>query len=145
MKLKFFLFLILTGLMISCEQTKPTDSPDELKKVLFDFFDGMKNKDFEKMKNATTDDFIIYEDGKVWNNDSLISLMKLYPNSKVDYSFDNFKINIDYSVGNMYYFNHGNFVLNDTIKMEFSWIESATFIKTDNGWKMNFMHSTVKK
>ena len=145
MKAKSILLIVLTGLIISCQQNKPTDSPEELKQVLLDYFDGIKNKDFDKMKEVTTIDFAIYEDGKVWNNDSIISFIKMYPNSKVDYTFDNFKIKVDNSSGNMHYLNHADFILNDTIKMEFNWIESATFIKNDNGWKMDFLHSTVRK
>lgn len=145
MKTKSIFLIVLTGLMISCQQDKPTDSPDELKQVLFDYFDGMKNKDFDKMKEVTTNDFTLYEDGKVWNNDSLISFINTFPEFTVVFTFDKFKINVDNSSGNMHYLNHADFVLNDTIKMEYTWIESATFLKDENGWKMNFLHSTVRK
>jgi hypothetical protein len=112
---------------------------------LFDYFDGIKNKNFDKMNDVTTNDFIIYEDGKVWNNDSLINLIKTFPKFRVNYTFNNFKINVDNLSGSMYYLNHADFVLNDTTKMAYDWIESATFIKGDKGWKMNFLHSTIRK
>ena len=145
MKTKILLLLALTGIMFGCQQNKPTDSPDVLKKVLIDYFDGMKNKDFDKMKSVTTPDFVIFEDGKVWNNDSLINVIKTFPPFKIDYKFDNFNIHIDNSIGNMHYFNHADMVMNDTIKMAYDWIESATFVKDSAGWKMNFLHSTIKK
>ena len=145
MKAKSILLIALIGFMIGCQQDRSTDSQEVIKQKLSDYFDGIATKDFDKMKNVTTADFTIYEDGKIWNNDSIISLIKMYPDSRVDYTFDNFKINVDNSSANMYYLNHADFVLNDTIKMEYNWVESATFVKDDNGWKMNFMHSTTRK
>ena len=145
MKTRGILLIVLTGLMISCQQNKPTDSPEVLKQVLTDYFDGIANKDFDKMKDVTTSDFTLFEDGKIWNNDSIINFIKMFPNSTIDYTFDDFNINVDHSSGNMHYLNHAEFVLNDTVKMQLNWIESATFVKGDKGWKMNFLHSTARK
>ncbi|MEY1638514.1 nuclear transport factor 2 family protein [Tenuifilum osseticum] len=145
MKTQSIFLIILIGLMISCQQNTTKDSPEELKQVLNDYFDGIKNMDFNKMKDVTTDDFTLYEVGKVWNNDSLINFIKTFPPYKIDYKFDNFNIQIDNSIGYMYYFNHADMVINDTINMVFDWIECATFVKKDNEWKMNFLHSSVRK
>ncbi len=145
MKTRNIFLIILTGLIISCQLNTPKDSPEELKQILIDYFDGIKNMDFNKMKEVTTNDFTLYEDGKIWNNDSLINFIKTFPPFKIDYKFDNFNIQIDNSIGNMYYLNHADMVINDTINMTYDWIECATFVKKVNGWKMNFLHSTVKK
>ena len=145
MKTITLLLFVLLGLTTSCQQNKPTDNPENLKQVLFDYFDGIKNKDLNKMNDVTTSDFIIYEDGKVWNNDSLMNFLNTFPKYTADYTFDNFKINVDNVSGSMNYFNHCDFTLNDTTKMTFNWIESATFKKIDGIWKMNFIHSTVRK
>ena len=140
MKTKTLLLFVLIGLMTSCQQNKPTDNPENLKQV-----DGIKNMDLNKMNDVTTSDFILYEDGKVWNNDSLMDFLNTFPKFTADYTFDNFKIDVDNVSGNMYYFNHCDFTLNDTTKLTFNWIESATFKKIDGRWKMNFLHSTVRK
>ena len=55
------------------------------------------------------------------------------------------KVNIDESSGDITYYDHGEFIFNDTIKMKFDWLESATFRKVNGKWKMNFIHSTVRK
>jgi hypothetical protein len=47
------------------------DDPSKLKSVLLDYFDGIKTNDLEKMNLNTTSDFLLFESGKVWNNDSL--------------------------------------------------------------------------
>ncbi len=145
MKARSILWVVLTGMMIACQQNKPADPPEALKQVLFDYFDGIKNQDFDKMREVTTDDFTLYEDGKVWNNDSIINFVKMFPDATIDYTFDHFNVKVDQSSGYMYYQNHADFTMNDTINMKYNWVESAGFIKTDKGWKMSFLHSTVSK
>ena len=61
------------------------------------------------------------------------------------WTFDNIKVNMNESSGDIVYLNHGDFVINDTIKTKVDFLESATFRKVDGKWKMNFLHSTVKK
>ena len=97
------------------------------------------------MNEITTNDFVLYEDGKVWNNDSLIKFLNKFPKLTVEYKFDNLIINVDKTSGDMTYFNHADFVLNDTTKMNLNWIESATFRKIDGNWKINFLHSSIRK
>lgn len=139
------LFLLQLTLLTSCQESNRTDDPEKLKVILLEYFEGIKNSDFEKMKRLTTDDFILYEDGKVFNNDSLFNLIKSFAKFTAQYSFDNFTINVDTRIGNMSYFNHGQFVFNDTTHMTFNWLESAAFIKVGDEWKLQFLHSTVRK
>ena len=126
------------------EEEEPIDSPELLKQVLFDFYDGIKDRDFDKIKEATTSDFILYVDGKALSNDSIISALNSYPPFSVEYSFDNFNIDLEHSLGFMRYFCHADFVFSDTLNVKYDWIESATFAKVDDQWKMNFLHSTTK-
>ena len=137
--------MALFGIVVGCQQKDQSGSPELLKQVLFDFCDGIENKDFDKIKEATTPDFIAYVDGEVWSKDSMISVLNSYPPYSADYSFDNFNIDMDNSLGYMRFFSHADFVFSDTLNVKFDWIESATFVKTDDQWKMNFLHSTTKK
>lgn len=140
------IFLVLVGLLFSaCQQSAKTDDPENLKTVLTEYFNGIKTKDFQKMKDLTTNDFVLFEDGKVFNNDSLFKMINSFPKYTVEYTFDNMKINIDNKIGNMKYFNRGDFVMMDTMHMTYNWLESATFKKVDNTWKLEFLHSTVRK
>lgn len=128
----------------SCYQNKK-DDPEKLKAVLTGYFDAIKTRDFQKMKDLTTKDFVLFEDGKIFNNDSLINLISTMPDAVIDYKFENFVINIDQNTGNMRYYNNGEFTINDTIQLSPKWLESATFKKIDNDWKLEFLHSTVRK
>ena len=146
MKTTKFLTIVLglgLGLLTSCQQKK--DDPEVLKKILTDYFDGIKTQDLDKLNSLTTSDFVLFEDGKIWTNDSLVTIKDKFKSFKGEWTFDNMKVNIDNSSGDITYYDHGEFVFNDTIKMKFDWLESATFRKVDGKWKMNFLHSTVRK
>ena len=131
------------GLLTNCEQKK--DDPEILKKILTDYFDGIKTQDLEKLNSLTTSDFVLFEDGVILTNDSLVTMKEKFSSFKGAWKFDNISVNIDESSGDIVYFNQGDFVFNDTIKIKIDWLESATFRKVDGKWKMNFLHSTVKK
>jgi hypothetical protein len=146
MKNVTLIFFVIVGLLFSaCQQSAKTDDPENLKTVLTEYFNGIKTKDFQKMKDLTTNDFVLFEDGKVFNNDSLFKMMNSFPKYTVEYTFDNMTINVDNKTGNMRYFNRGEFVMMDTMRMTNNWLESATFKKVDDTWKLEFLHSTVRK
>ncbi|HLF33434.1 MAG TPA: nuclear transport factor 2 family protein [Cyclobacteriaceae bacterium] len=139
------IILLALGMIASCNREHKNDDPEVLKKILSDYFDGIKNKDINKMNAVTTTDFILFEDGKVWNNDSLLNLANTFNSFQGTWTFDFIRVTIDKLSGDIVYLNHGDFIINDTIEMKFDWVESATFSKVDGSWKMNLLHSTVKK
>jgi uncharacterized protein (DUF2164 family) len=145
MKSSILFLVIQVGLLTACQQTNQKDDPEKLKSVLMDYFNGIKSRDINKMNAVTTTDFVLFEDGQVFNNDSFVNFLNSFSKFNADYKFDNFKINVDNNTGNMRYFNHGELTINDTTHLTFNWIESATFKKVDNIWKLEFIHSTVRK
>jgi ketosteroid isomerase-like protein len=130
-------------MLMNCQQKK--DDPEILKKIIIAYFDGIKTQDLDKLNSLTTSDFVLFEDGKIWTNDSLVTIKDTFKSFKGEWKLENMKVNIDESSGNIVYFNHGDFIFNDTIKMKFDWLESATFKKVDGEWKLSFLHSTVRK
>jgi len=111
----------------------PYDQSDYDKPVHLKVFN-----DLDKMNEATTSDFMLYEDGKIWNNDSLSALLSTFPKYTAIFKFDNFNIDVDSKSGSMYYSNLGNLTINDTTEVASEWIESASFQKVDGIWKINF-------
>jgi len=142
------IIIILTvltfGLFVSWQKNQSTDDPEKLKKLVMNYFKGIENKDFELLKMLTTDDFVLFEDGSVWNNDSAFANIRRHIPFTVKYKLENFKIFVDNMSGDMTYFNHADFVFKDGGKESLDWIESATFRKTAKGWKMNFLHLTQR-
>ena len=117
----------------------------KLKQVLTAYFEGIENKDTVKLKALTTADFILYEDGAVWNNDSAYMNIRRHKPFTVKYKLDNFKIFVDSSSGDMTYTNHADFVFKGSNKLSLDWIESATFRKINGEWKINFLQVTVRR
>lgn len=136
--------LVLAGTATACQPSRP-DSPDKLRGVIVAYFDAISRKDFDRMRSLTTADFIIYENGKVISNEDLIAIIKGSPITKATYSFDKLRINVDNSSGSIIYLNHGEFVKDDASRLSRDWLESATFKKVGDEWKLDFIHSTVKK
>lgn len=134
--------VLVLALLTGCQQDKKTDDPQLLKKVLISYFNGIETKDTASMRALTTADFILYEDGDVWNNDSAFVNIKEHLPFEVKYSFKNFKIYVDDKSGDMTYLTHADFIFNGTKRKSFDWIENATFRKIDGTWKMNFLQLT---
>lgn len=143
MKTAAILTFVLIGLLASCEVKK--DDPEVLKKVLADWFNGIKTQDLNKLNSLTTSDFVLFEDGRIWTNDSLVRTNPKIRSITRDWTFDFVKVDIDQESGDMIYYNHGVFVINDTIQRKPEWLESATFKKVDGNWKLKFLHSTRRK
>ena len=143
MKCKSILALTFGLGLLACQQNVSTDDSEKLKSVLRDYFDAIKNKDYHKMTDVTTDDFLLYEEGKVWNNDSVFKEMNKFPYT-VEFKFYNFKTTIDRVSGHMAYYEQADFLFNDTVKLNLTFVGNAAFRKTEGTWKINFMHTTKK-
>ena len=126
---------------IECEKL---DS-NQVKQVVVNYYDAMSNRDFEAMKTISTPDYIIYENGKVWNNDSLISLINTMPEAIFTFDFKDFNFETDCNSAFVYYLNHGVITMNDTTRIEYHWIESAYVKKLGEELKLDFLNSTVAK
>lgn len=141
--LNILTFILTLGLLTNCEQKKA--DPEILKKILTDYFDGINAQDIKKLNALTTPDFVLFENGVIFTNDSLVKPNPNVKSFKGKWTFDHMTTNMDVNSGSIIYYNHGEFVINDTIKRQVDWLESATFQKIDGQWKMNFLHSTVRK
>jgi len=143
--LKKYILIVIIGLTLfnSCEQKK--DNPEILKTILTDYFDGIKAQDINKLNALTTSDFLLFENGHIWTNDSLVNLDTKDTSVKRHWTFDFIKVEIDDELGDMVYYNNGNFVINDTLEIKPNWLESATFKKINGQWKLKFLHSTIRK
>ena len=141
---KVTLIALGLGLLAGCGQHKPTDNEENLRQVLVNYFDGIKHNDHKKMTDAITDDFLLYEEGHSWNNDSVYMNIERSSPFRAEFTFDNIKVTVDNKSGHMTYEEHANFVFRDTIKANLNFLGSAAFRKSEDGWKMYFLQATKK-
>jgi len=94
--------------------------------------------DATKISNYHTDDFIILENGEVWDNDRIKQYMRKQLSmedrakriNKMDYiSIDKYGESMQIA-----YNNYAEFMKADTLVGKASWLESALAVKTDEGW-----------
>jgi hypothetical protein len=141
------IILILLSGGCSQKECKKAD-PKEIDQIIVDYFKAISDNEFDKLYKLSTSDFILYENGVIWNNDSLIQAVKkrlsLTPDSKTTYRFENFNTKVDCNSARTDYLNIGKRELRDTT-FTIRWLESATFVKEDGKWKLEFLHSTRLK
>lgn len=115
------------------------DDPAVLQRLVGEFFRGIEEKDTVKLRRITTADFVLYEEGKVWNNDSGFANIRRNLPFTVKYQLSGFAIHVDEHSGDARWMNHADFVFDDTARESFDWVESGTFRKERDGWKINFL------
>jgi len=121
------------------------DDSTLLRQMIKEYFDGVAAKDFEKLQSMTTEDFVIYEDGKVWNNDSVFRNIQYHQPFSVKFALSDFRIFVDAHSAYADYRSHPDFVLSETVKFHLDFLETMIFRKTAAGWKISILHITELK
>ena len=154
--MKSILTLItITLLFISCQDQK-TDACQEsineeeikiAKNLIQGAFDDLwAGVDSTKIRDYHTKDFIILEQGEVWDNDRIKAYMRKQltrsdrakRTNKMKYiSIDKYGPSIQIA-----YYNFAEFRRADTLVGKYNWLESALAVPTKDGWRLKMMHST---
>lgn len=143
--LKILLTIVTFALFCtSCNQIKKesqdiTPEEESIAKGLIQgaFDDLWAGVDSTKILNYHTEDFIIFENGEVWDNDRIKKFMR----SQLENKDRPKRINImDYISIEKYgssmqiaYHNKAEFYANDSLVFNGSWLESALAVQTDDG------------
>lgn len=93
-----------------------------------------------------TKDFLLLENGEVWNNDSikhyLDKALLRKPNPTRINRIEIIEIKIANGTAWIAYHNYATFLIENNIIRKAHWLESATAILTKDGWKLDMLHST---
>ncbi len=135
------LLAILCAMPSPAKSQKNQDETEKIKQVLITYFEGIGTRNTNKMKEVVTKDFFLYEEGKVWTNDSVFNEMKRFPYVIARFRFDNFRVNMDVNSAYLAYYEEANFFMKDSTKHTLKFLGSAAFRKANGGWKMSFLHS----
>lgn len=156
MKKLLISFFLLS--FIACQQTAevsrnnpPALTKAEAEEIAKDLIQGAFDDIWSAMDSAKiwkyhTNDFLICENGIVWNNDSIVN----YQNSVKQQGsipvrknrFDFFKVEHTDDVIWMAYHNYASITPENGPASNYSWLESAVAIKKNDEWKIQIMHST---
>lgn len=113
-----------------------------MRHLILTHFEGVANKDFLKMAATCTGDYAIYEDGKIWNIDSVFYNIQRHQPFTVKFTLTDFHLFADTRSGDGSYHSHADFVFHDSVRIGLDFIETATFRKTAAGWRIHSIHVT---
>lgn len=152
-----YLSLLIIMLFCSCtaDTPTPTSSSKEIteveKKIAMDLVQGAFDDlwagvDSTKILDYHTEDFIILEQGEVWDNDRI----KQYMRGQLAKEDRARRVNLmKYITIEKYgpsmqiaYRNYAKFYKEDSLVNNASWMESALAVETEVGWRLKMMHST---
>lgn len=152
MKCRFTFLTILISTIIgitTIQAQSALNSNTETEAVeatLKSFFSALSDFDYQEMRDLTSDDFTLIENGPVWSLDDLIASAKQGEENgaSLSYEFADIATTVNGSTAWMTYKNHGVMAMGDE-KTEFNWTESAVLQKMENGWKIVLLHSTMNE
>jgi hypothetical protein len=142
------LFLILFSLF-SFAYSQNSDSEDvrqveQLVQNSFDeIFSGYRE---EKLTDFYTEDFLLLEQGEVWDMNIIrgyLTKAKSNPNPAVRTNrFEFIKTIVEGNRAWVAYHNYATISRDGQVLRELYWLESATAIRTEKGWRLDMLHST---
>jgi hypothetical protein len=118
-----------------------------IKNLVIESFDEIWAKLSSKnIDKYYTKDFLLLENGEVWNNDTIASYLNKAilrtPNPKRMNTIEIIDIKVTNKTAWVAYQNYATFTIDNKIIRKAHWLESATAILTENGWKLDMLHST---
>ncbi|AQG82415.1 DUF4440 domain-containing protein [Spirosoma montaniterrae] len=118
-----------------------------IKNLIIESFDEIWSKlNSKNIDKYYTKDFLLLENGEVWNNDSITNYLNnailRKPNPKRNNTIEIIEIKIADRMAWIAYQNYATFSTDNKIIRKVHWLESATAILTENGWKLEMLHST---
>lgn len=124
-----------------------TDTETKVKALITGSFDDIwGGLDATKIKQYHTDDFIILEHGEVWTNQMIADYTerakKQTPLQTRHNRFEFISIKIEGNRAWLAYHNYAHWTLDGKETGKMQWLESATAVKTKDGWRLDMLHST---
>jgi hypothetical protein len=141
------LTLMMFFTTISFGQISYETEETRVKNIVIESFDEIWSKlDSKNIDKYYTKDFLLLENGEVWNNDSITNYLDnailRKPNPKRMNTIEIIEIKIANRMAWIAYQNYATFSTDNKIVRKAHWLESATAILTENGWKLEMLHST---
>lgn len=141
---KFIFLLVLTSFWACNQQKEQKENQKLIDELLHQFVTAVQDFNYDEMDKLTHDDFIIYENGSVWNTKEFFNALENFQDAKITYQIDKLNIIVDNNTAHAQFINHGTFVYSDTT-INLNFIESSTFVKEGGNWTIKFYHSTHLK
>ena len=132
---------------ISFGQDSNATDKTRIKNLVIESFDEIWSQlNSKNIDKYYTRDFLLLENGEVWNNDSITKYLDnailRKPNPTRINTIEIIEIKIANRMAWIAYQNYATFSNENKIIRKAHWLESATAILTENGWRLEMLHST---
>jgi len=135
----------VTGLLQS--QKKLTENQKAVQNTVIKMFDALSNRDSVNLKSYCTADVLLFENGMVWNLDTLI-MQGIKLNQATDFKriniIDFINTTVNKNVAWTTYNNQAE-ITKDGKHGYVKWMETVVLVREKNGWKIKVLHSTLIK
>lgn len=146
MKILIPLLILLFTIPTFAQSSNPSDE-QQVQQLIQGSFDSIFSEfDAEKLTNFYTSDFLLLEHGEVWDMAFIreyLGKAKSNPNPPTRTNrFEFIKTVIEGDRVWVAYHNYATITQNGQVVRELYWLESATAVKTEKGWRLDMLHST---
>ena len=144
MKIIIILFwaISIPGLL-KAQEKQATDEHD-VQQTVINLFDALSKRDSVMLKANCTADVLLFEDGKVWNIDTMmraiITLQKLKDYTRIN-KIEFIHTEIHNDVGWTTYHNQADITVNGKNR-SVKWVETVILIRDGKKWRIKILHST---
>lgn len=145
---KIFLLIIaitVTGLLLA--QKPLTANLQTMQQTVIEMFDALSNRDSVSLKNYCAADILLFENGMVWNLDTLIKKAITLNQSTdfkrintIDFINSGIHENTAWVTYNLY-----SAITRDGKQSSVQWMETVVLVKDKSLWKIKVLHSTLIK
>jgi len=144
MKTVTILFLAISIPALLKAQEKQANDADDVQQTVINLFEALSTRDSVMLKANCTTDILLFENGKVWNIDTMmraiISLKKLSDYSRIN-KIEFIHTEIHKDVAWTTYHNQAEISSNGK-RRSIKWVETVILIKDGKKWKIKILHST---
>jgi ketosteroid isomerase-like protein len=145
-QIRLTLFLLLVQFAAFAQNSVQSDE-QQVQQLIQGSFDSIFSEyDAEKLSDFYSADFILLEHGEIWDMDFIKNyLKKARQNPSPPTRTNRFEFIRTVIEGNrawVAYHNYATISRDGQVLRELYWLESATAIKTAQGWRLDMLHST---
>jgi ketosteroid isomerase-like protein len=128
-------------------QEQSTKNQDAVQQVVVKMFEALSNRDSAGLKMYCAQNILLFENGQVWNMDTLI-IKAILLNTTSDYkrtnSFEFLNTEVNNNTAWVSYDLRSDITRNSK-QGSAHWMETVVLIKEKNQWKIKLLHSTLIK
>ncbi|MHA8088100.1 nuclear transport factor 2 family protein [Aquirufa sp. Wall-65K1] len=135
--------IILVTVLTGTRNVQAQASLDSLHQPIIRFFDGFSQVKESLFRENTTPDFVLYEAGMIWTNDTLALKIKGNPSANFERknTFTFLKTEQKGDMAWVSYWNQAIIRREDKVR-NVRWLESVVLVRQAGRWKIRMMHST---